>query len=184
MMSDIQSAMKNRTGELEKQNSDLEERLEAAGEATHMRETMTFTNPTPKVSLVNTGSGRTRWRLNDGYFYHWQHGGNWYRFKIDKGFVSDGASVPWFLPWGRGRLGVLAPLVHDWLHHVAGWVDVELLEDNEWVECGFMVRWSRRDADRLFFRIFRETGVEPRWLRRGAFRAVRAWSWINGDEWK
>ena len=176
--------MKNRTGELEKQNSDLEERLEAAGEATHMRETMTFTNPTPKVSLVNTGSGRTRWRLDDGYFYHWQHGGNWYRLKIDKGFVSDGASVPWFLPWGRGRLGVLAPLVHDWLHHNRGRSNAQFwggLED--WFSPP-VDEFTRRDADRLFFRILRETGVKPKWLRRGAFKAVRAWSWVNGDRWK
>lgn len=155
---------------------------------------MNPTNKKPRVMLVDLPGGRTEWELVEEYWYHWDHGGKWYRFKIDKGFLFDGASVPWFLRGiaGRGRFGVLAPLVHDWLFHRMGRVDVEIWGGSKWWGAlnyyldGRREKplFTRRDADRLFFRILREQQVRPRWLRRAAFKAVRVWSWIKGDEWK
>ena len=141
-------------------------------------------NPTPSVSLLPLPGGRTAWHLDEHYTFQWSHNGTRYRFTIPRGFTFDGASIPWFLPWGRGRLGLVAPLVHDWLIEVGGEVTVD-----SYRSVNFVVGWhylgerrfSRRDADRLFFRILRERGVRPRWLRRWAFRFVRMWSLIRGD---
>lgn len=145
-----------------------------------------FTNSTPSVQVVDIGAGVTAWRLEEDYYYHWQHGDRWYRFMIPSGFVFDGASVPWFLRWvaGRGRFGVTAPLVHDWLHHKTGFVIVQVWVTKYWVCLAGPQEFTRREADALFFRELRQSGVKPRWLRRGAFKAVRIWSWFKGDQWR
>jgi len=137
-------------------------------------------NPTPSVSLIPLYGGRTAWHLDTDYPLQWSHGMNRFRFTIPKGFTFDGASIPWFLPFGRGRLGLVAPLVHDYLIAMGGVVDVEISLCDGWYFLGER-QFSRRDADRLFFRILRERGVRPRWLRRWAFRFVRLWSLIRGD---
>lgn len=146
---------------------------------------LTPRNLHPGLRVTNFPTGKTRWLLVENYHFHWEYQGRWYRLSIPAGFITDGASVPRILRWvaGRGRFGTLAPLVHDWMHHVSGWVAVELLAGGGWVACDSTVRWTRRQADCLFCRIMREDGVEPRWLRRGAFQAVRAWSLIKGDKW-
>lgn len=148
-------------------------------------------NPPPKVTIVPVKGGRTLWHLEEDYFYEWEHNGSRYRFKIPEGFQSDGASVPWFLPfWGRGSFGVLPPLVHDWVIQQHGQVWVEMFYSGIWIRemvsdltHTYYRRFTRRDADRLFFRILREQGVRPRWLRRWAFRLVRLWSLIKGDRY-
>lgn len=150
-------------------------------------------NPSPKVTIIPQKGGRTLWQLEEDYFYEWEHNGSRYRFKIPAGFQSDGASVPWFLPfWGRGSFGVLPPLVHDWVIHERGHVMLEVFIGKGWEYAyhyraasryTYIPQFSRRDADRLFFRILREQGVRPRWLRRWAFRLVRLWSLMKGDRY-
>lgn len=141
-------------------------------------------NATPTVTLLPTEGGKTLWHLDEHYPFVWSHRGERYRFTIPKGFDFDGASIPWFLPWGRGRLGLVAPLVHDWLIEQGGVVNVDVYTSvDAVVGWHFLGRreFSRRDADRLFFRILRERGIKPRWLRRWAFRFVRLWSLVRGD---
>lgn len=145
--------------------------------------------PPPKVTIVPQRGGRTLWQLEEDYFYEWHYLGAHYRFGIPAGFKFDGSSVPRLLRIiaDRNRFGVLAPLVHDWLIKQNGIVNVDVYKS---VDC--VVGWhflsrrefSRRDADRLFFRILRDQGVKPRWLRRWAFRLVRLWSLLNGDRYQ
>jgi len=171
---------------------------------------MNIQNKNPRVTVVLMPEGRTLWELDENYSYHWQHKGETFRFTIGRGFRFDGASVPWFLRWiaGRGRFGVLAPMVHDWMHERLGNVKPEILRGEVGNTMGELKnpRWqsyvvvvpdkytgggytiyksfTRRQADRLFFRIMRESGVKPRWLRRWAFRMVRLWSVLMGDNWR
>ena len=146
---------------------------------------MKIENEDPKLVLVNTEDGDTRWQLEGDYFFHWEFGGSRYRFMIPDGFLSDGASVPAWLRWiaDRGRFGKLAPLVHDYLHSKRGKVIVEKWEVVYWVRLLDAQSFTRKQADKLFFRIMSDQGVTPRWLRRGAYKAVRAWSVLKGDRW-
>ena len=150
---------------------------------------MKVENEDPKLVLVNTEDGKTQWQLEGDYFFHWEFGGSWYRFLIPDGFPSDGASVPRWLRWlaGRGRFGKLAPLVHDYLHSVMGRVVVQKFEVDGWKRYWARLldaqSFTRKQADKLFFRIMSDQGVRPRWLRRGAYKAVRAWSVLQGDRW-
>jgi len=152
---------------------------------------MTFENADPKLILVNVNvpNGGTQWQLDDDYDFYWEFEGDWYRFTIPDGFQSDGASVPFWLRWiaDRGRFGKLAPLVHDWLHSVEGRVVVQKFEVTGWTRYWARLldgqQFTRREADKLFFRIMREQGVKPRWLRRGAYKAVSLLSRLKGDRW-
>jgi len=149
---------------------------------------MKLLNVNPQIEVVGKGRGETVWKLSESYYYYWEHGGVSYCFPIPAGFEFDGASVPWFLRWiaGRGRFGLLAPLVHDFLHHWSGHTRTEKYYPGvrRWRDYPGRKGFTREQADKLFFRILREKGVEPRWLRRGAYKAVRAWSKLNGDNWK
>lgn len=79
--------------------------------------------------------------------------------RVPAGFRFDAASVPrivWSLI-SPTDLGVVAPLVHDWLYRTGG-------QDGE---------FSRREADRLFKAHMRSEGVAD-WKVRLAYTAVRA----------
>lgn len=138
---------------------------------------------TPDIWELSPGS---RWGLRSDYYFHWEFESRWYRFLIPAGFEFDGASVPWFLRWiaGRGRFGLLAPLVHDWLHAQKGSVAVDWDAEGTWVRHYFASDFTRQEADKMFFLIMRYDGVEPRWLRRCAYKAVRLWSIIKRDAWE
>ena len=148
---------------------------------------MTFENKTPDVRVVPIAKG-TGWKLKQDYFYHWEFDGSWYRFMIPAGFQFDGASVPRFLRWvaGGGRFGVLAPLVHDWLHHCKGKASVRKYYTwvRRWDYYPLQKPFTREQADKLFFRIMREKGIKPRWLRRWAYKLVRLNSRLKGDRWR
>lgn len=82
--------------------------------------------------------------------------------QIPAGFRFDAASVP-RLVWpiiSPTELGVVAPLVHDWLYRTGG-------------QQG---RFSRRAADRIFKRHMRAEGVAD-WKVQAAYAAVRLFGW-------
>ena len=126
-----------------------------------------------------------RYRLVEPYVYEWMHEEALYRITVPKGFVSNLASVPrilWFYisPFDLGR----AAIVHDWLYAKRGALPGTSFQrwKGEWFEGEWTVvseRWSRRDADRLFARMMRESGVS-RTKRRRAFWAVRI---FGGGKW-
>jgi hypothetical protein len=133
-----------------------------------------MTLPTPVVRVL----GPDRFELLRPYVYQWaapDFDGRRARLAIPMGFVFDYASVPRpvhaFI--GRLDLGLVAPLMHDWLYAFGGRLPVgshEWLIGDTWQQVG--EPWTRRDADRLFGRHMREEGV-ARWRRRSAYRAVR-----------
>ncbi|MDT0631029.1 DUF1353 domain-containing protein [Rubrivirga litoralis] len=124
-----------------------------------------------------------RFRLADDASYTWRHtpeGGaeGVYRLVVPAGFEHDFASVPrplWALvaPIDLG----IASIFHDWLYARAGRAET-LRWAGRTPGAGWEPVpkwWTRRDADRLFARLMREQGV-PRWRRRAAFLAVRAFA--------
>ena len=153
---------------------------------------MTFENTDPLVEVRHIGRGKTGWLLWEDWHAYWEHGGNWYRTMVPSGFLSDKASVPRPLTLlaARDELGLKGIIVHDWIYHNKGKVAVEKwlgcrgMEGGEWRgEIGRPVQFTRRQADALMFRFFREDNIEPRWRRRGAYKLVRLNSRLRGDDW-
>lgn len=109
--------------------------------------------------LGKPGRWRQLWRLNEPLIYRWRHAGHPCTICVPAGFITDLASVPRLLWWliAPFCLGPAAVL-HDFLYRRGGFYGGRT--------------WTRRDVDRLFGRVMRESGV-PRWKRRLAFRAVR-----------
>lgn len=122
------------------------------------------------------------YRLDEDYTYEWAVGTMTankahYRMTVFKGFIYDGATVPRFgwtltglLPDGMHRA---AALIHDWLYRHGGKlpygsVKVNVLGDWQITTSD----WSRRDSDKLFCRILRESGVSKR-RRRFMYFMVR-----------
>jgi hypothetical protein len=89
-----------------------------------------------------------RWSLVDDLVYQ----GRWERFVVPAGFRTDFATVPRVVTWLFPRFGVytLAAILHDWLV-------------SEGIRSGAV---TAREADGLFRRVMRESGVPVlrRWM--------------------
>lgn len=50
-----------------------------------------------------------------------------YNFIVPAGMPTDLASIPWYLRWANDRasLGILAPIVHDYLNQVKGKIETK-----------------------------------------------------------
>lgn len=122
-------------------------------------------------------------RLVEPAEYSWCHaveGFEALRLVVPEGFNHDFASVPRPLWWFISPIDLgLATVFHDWLYRHAG--EVETLGrrpgSSEWDS--IETPWVRRDADRLFARMMRESDV-TRFRRRTAFRAVH---WFGERGW-
>ena len=134
--------------------------------------------------------GDDEYLLLKDYVYTWTHKGTKYRLVVPQGFVFDMASVPrivWPLisPFDLGP----AAVPHDWIYRFQGRLDdgsyqsfVKTTQGGFWEPLtGETYRWSRKNCDRLFGRMMRESAV-PRWRRRAAYVAVRAFgifAWLT-----
>ena len=150
---------------------------------------MTFKNTDPMVEVRHLGHGKTGWLLWEDWDVYWEHNGKWYRTRVPSGFISDKASIPRPLTLlaARDELGLKGIIIHDWIYKNKGRVAVEKRLENDatnaWMPLPFEVHFTRREADALMFRFFREDNIEPRWRRRGAFKLVRLNSRLRGDDW-
>ena len=102
-----------------------------------------------------------RWSLVDDLVYQ----GRWERFVVPAGFRTDFATVPRVVTWLIPRFGAytLAAILHDWL-------------------CGQGIRTgvvSAREADGIFRRVMRESGVPV--LRRWMMWAGVRWGALTDD---
>jgi hypothetical protein len=140
---------------------------------------------TPHIRIL----GDRLYELMQDHWVVWKHEGKYHRIVVPEGFICDGNSVPWFgrpLVPGDWTLGIEAVLAHDFMYHRRGRLRLHeyMVEDTpgNWRDPleyeGYRLAWSRRDADRLFARLMRESGV-PQWRRRAAYRAVRLAFWNN-----
>lgn len=130
--------------------------------------------------------GEDTFLLLKDYVYDWIHEGSRYRICVPRGFIFDMASVPrivWPLisPFGLGP----AAVPHDWLYNKRGRLNdgsfqhfVETTDGGFWEPLtGAPYRWTRKNTDRLFGRMMRESKVTT-WKRRAAYLAVRAFGII------
>lgn len=106
---------------------------------------MPFSNP-DQFTVRRVDS--IRWEVRTRLMYQGRH----QTFVVPVGYVTDFASVPWFVQWFIPRTGVwtLAAVLHDWL-----------ITDG--IPAGLV---SSRDTDGVFRRVLREegTGFCRRWL--------------------
>jgi hypothetical protein len=81
---------------------------------------------------------------------------------VPKGFISDGASIPWALTWLFPRFGpsLNAAIVHDWLY---------------WAQ-----PFSRRVSDWLFREAMEDLGIAC-WRRDVIYQGVDKFGWLS---WK
>lgn len=115
-----------------------------------------------------------RFRLEEDWIYAWEHDGSVRSLTVPAGLVTDLASVPRVARLWIDRHEIRAASIpHDYIYGYAGRIPAPLFTINgePSTEC-----WSRRDTDRLFARIMRESGVEKA-KRRAAYAAVRIWGW-------
>ena len=119
---------------------------------------MPFEPGTLVVRRVNA----TTWALVDDLVYQ----GRWQRFVVPAGFRTDFASVPRVVTWLVPRFGAytLAAILHDWL--VTEGIRSEVV--------------SAREADGLFRRVMRESGVPV--LRRWIMWAGVRWGALTDEE--
>jgi hypothetical protein len=109
-----------------------------------------------------------RWCLVDPLVYQGQR----QSFRIPAGFVTDFATVPWWVQSLIPRTGswTLAAVLHDWLcTELARWHSYRL-------PTPFLVQVvpvNARDADGLFRRVLREEGTD----------VVRCWLMWTGVRW-
>lgn len=127
--------------------------------------------PFPNVRIL----GPRKYELVSDFIYEWDHNGERYRMTIPEEFQCDLASVPRIIwPLISPIDLAAASIPHDWLYAYRGvlpyWSYEMRVTDKYWVPVEHV--WTRREADRLFGRMMRESHV-PRWMRRAAFRAVR-----------
>ncbi len=122
--------------------------------------------------------GEIIYRLEEDYAYSWRgKDGYMRRLCVPAGFIYDGASVPqivWTVsgipPDGLHRA---AALIHDYLYVYRGSPPrgtYQKLINGNWYDLEWT--WKRHEADKMFCRIMRESGVD-RGKRRMAYRAVR-----------
>jgi len=125
---------------------------------------------------------RKEFRLEHDYIYQWGHLLDEYRIFVPEGFIYDRASVPWI---GRAILGIrrdglieAGAVVHDFIYENEGRMPEGTWQrevKGKWVDVGTV--WTRENADKMFFRIMRDSGMS-RWKRRLAYRVVRRFGWV------
>ena len=133
---------------------------------------------------LNRPIGERLYELAEGWRYEWldEDTWEWRRICIPQGYRYDGASVPrkaWTIS-GLTPDGLIraAATVHDFIYDHRGAMpegSCQYSWQGEWRDAQDVVL-TRKEADRLFLQILRESGVPARrcWL---AYTAVRAFGW-------
>jgi len=105
--------------------------------------------------------GEGKWTLLSPLLYV----GNTDSFTVPAGFRTDFASVPAIFRSLVSKIGAhtKAAVLHDWLYHERPFVQAAF---------GVVLPISRKDADGIFLRAMRESGVGW-WRRTMAYQAVR-----------
>lgn len=116
--------------------------------------------PLPVVWITRL-PGESMWATQADYYVETP----WGEVFIPIGFRFDLASVPRWAWWliAPFELSLVAPLVHDYLYHQAGYMD----DGISWPAV-----WDREDADDLFLWLMERERV-PAWRAKLAHRAVR-----------
>lgn len=127
------------------------------------------------------------YQLVDDFSYEWVTSKNQMiinKITIPSGFRYDGASIPrflWtitgFLPDGLHRA---ASLIHDYIYYYKGNIPKESFNwryrgDSDETSEEVIGKWSRKDCDKLFYKILKEYGVRNSRL---LYYSVRLLGWL------
>lgn len=128
----------------------------------------------PAQPHITPVGNTNRYTLLIDYVYEWDFEGKRYRIVVPADYEFDMASVP-RIAWPLISQFELGPAVvpHDWLYHHKGKLPAgsyQVKTESGWE--GVRYEWPRKDVDRLFGRMMRESGVVP-WRRRIAYLLVR-----------
>lgn len=130
------------------------------------------------------GSSRLM-RLREDFPIVYEYEGEFYRFWLDHDWQFDVASIPriFWLFVSPTELGYEPPAAHDDAIEKRGLLFIEKWnpEREEWVAVGY-VQFTRKQVDKFFALKMREKGIK-KWKRRLAYRFVRLWSKLKGDDW-
>ena len=136
---------------------------------------------------------KRNYRLDENYRYKWLRDiyiNNEFnkdvknRINIPEGYIFDGASVPRWLwsisgirPDGKQRT---AALIHDWIYVHKGLLPTgsQEYQDKQGKWKIFQGKWTRKDADKIFAKILKESGM-PKSKRRWMYRAVHWFGWTK-----
>lgn len=139
---------------------------------------MTEKTPTVKYPPI-VPIGRNKYKVYEDYSYTWEKDGQTYKMVVPQGFINNLASIPRFLWWYISPFDLGAAVIHhDWIYTHSGKIPSTSffkLIDGKFVE--IESEWTRKNADRLFCRMMRETDNVSKFKRRNAFRAVRIFGW-------
>lgn len=139
-----------------------------------MAGTLHLEDQPPHLRLLTDRDDWRTYQLVEPWRYRWVHGGKVRQLLLPAGLVTDLASVPKALHWWIGPADLKqASLPHDLIYQRAGWVGDYYTIDG--VPCP--TRWTRREADLLFARVMRDSGVSVV-RRRWAYRGVRLGGWL------
>jgi hypothetical protein len=135
----------------------------------------------------NIPIGNGLYRIIEDYRYYYLKSEILFCITVPNGFSYDGASVPRWL-WSISNLtpdGQIraAAAVHDLIYAYDGTLPFGLhamWKNGVWINC-FGSGWSRKDADKIFLKIMRQTGV-GKTDRNRAYIFVRLFGWLKwGD---
>lgn len=147
--------------------------------------------PQPDLRGISENKkGKTEYLLHQDYRYIYMLNGVIYMLWIREGFHCDNGSIPrifWtLLGASQDGLGRAANVLHDFIYKTKGRVNDTidfgivhyfLNKDNVWQPV-LNSRWSREQADKLFFKVLKDAGV----LRRRStkeYYAVRLFGWTQ-----
>lgn len=119
-------------------------------------------------------SGEARYILNEDYRFSLKYvDGHRRYFKVPKGFLFDGASVPRLFMFliGLERDGVhrAGSLIHDYIYRNKG-----VIKSN----CRCVFRLTRKQGDQLFYKVNKDRGLKS-WHNRIAYLTVRGFGWLH-----
>lgn len=139
---------------------------------------MFLTYDQPDIRPLPSKGRQPLYQLREAHSIHWEDGKSVWTLRIPAGFLCDGASNPWFLwsvtgipPDGVHRL---AALYHDYIYRYSG-----DLPGGSFFRDGIRSRttWTRKQTDRFFACLLRETGV-GKFRRRTMYLGVRLGGWL------
>lgn len=141
--------------------------------------------PQPKLSAYGRSNGTQFYILNKDYEYKWEAKGYKRKIIVKEGYITDLASIP-RIAWsftGLTPSGLIsaAALPHDLLCEHKGNLpegSCFIFQFDMWLDISHR-HWTRKQADKLFGRIMKDSGVR-RIKRRAAYLAVRMYGAMFG----
>lgn len=129
-----------------------------------------WTNEFTKPLTVTFFPKENKWRVDRSFEYHQKKESRAACILVEKGWLTDFASVPWAAQWLIPKSGKYnqAAVLHDYIYSKGG--KVRSAHTNK------VYFYTKKEADVMFLDAMKLLGV-PLWKRRVMYRAVRIAIW-------